>query len=89
VGVAAVIPVCRGRESTGCCALLAFTIKNESAAAIPIRSKNMFRRAGNRLKMRSFITIKPSLSKSPMSNDFRYPGDVRGPNQLQKPTLTI
>jgi hypothetical protein len=75
VGEAVAIPVCRGRESTGCCALLAFTIKNESAAVMPISSPSRFRRAANRLKVRSLITTKPSLSKSPLSNDFRYPGE--------------
>src|SRR6267142_1343649 len=35
-GVGEAAPVVRGRESTGCCALLAPAIRNESAVAMPI-----------------------------------------------------
>ena len=66
----------RGRESTGCWALPAPTITNESAAVMLIRSTSRPRRARRKLNVRILITAKPSMSKSPMSNDFRDSGEL-------------
>src|SRR5438552_6471291 len=70
-GATVAAPVVRGRESTGCCALLAPAIMNENTALRLMKSTSVLRCARKNGKMRSLITAKPSVKKRLMSNYFR------------------
>src|SRR5438132_5139665 len=65
------VPAVRGRESTGCCAVLARAIMNENTALRLVKSTNVLRCARKNGKMRSLITAKPSVKKRLMANYFR------------------
>src|SRR5437660_2554898 len=84
-GAIGAVPVVRGRESTGCCALLAPAIMNENTALRLMKSTSVLRCARKNGHMRNLITAKPSVKKRLMSNYFRCRGERRCISKKEAP----